>query len=126
MKTTIEYLDDAKAALKIESDYAMAKWMGVERTTVSQYRLGKRTIDDYAAARIAAALGIDPMIVIAAANAEREKTDERRDYWKNFYERLGGVAAGVAFIGVVTLILTSTHHNAPLLLGFISEEMYIM
>jgi plasmid maintenance system antidote protein VapI len=101
MKKTTDYLDDAKKTLGIDSDYAMAQFLGVTRMAVSSYRAGKRIIDDYAAAKIAGVLGIDPMIVIAAANAEREKTVERKDYWRNFYERLGGMAASVAVAGCI-------------------------
>ena len=97
MKTTINYLNEAKKILGIESDYAMAQFLGVNRSAISGYRTGSRIIDDYAAAKIASAIGIDPMMVIAAANAEREKTEDRKEYWKNFYERLGGMAAGLAF-----------------------------
>lgn len=115
MKTTIEYLDEAKNKLKLDSDYSMAKFLGVGRSAISGYRTASRIIDDYAAAKIANALGINPMIVIAAANAEREKTEERKDYWRNFYERLGGVAASILLLtscSLVTLIVTSTPADA--------------
>ena len=101
MKKTTDYLNDAKKTLGIDSDYAMAKFLNVSGATISRYMSGDRIIDDYAAAKIAGALGIDAMIVIAAANAEREKTVERKDYWRNFYERLGGMAASVAVAGCI-------------------------
>lgn len=123
MKTTIRYLDEAKVVLDIESDYAMAQFLGVGRSAISGYRTGSRIIDDYAAAKIAGVLGIDPMLVIAAANAEREKTADRKEYWKNFYERLGGVAASLAF---VTFIVTSAPLPAPETLNIHSSDMCIM
>ena len=82
MKSTLEYLDEAKSLLKLESDYAFAKWLDVTRMTVSGYRNGKRTIDDYAASRIAEALGIDQAKMIYLANMEREKCEKRKDYWR--------------------------------------------
>lgn len=114
MKKTTDYLDDAKKTLGIDSDYAMAQFLGVTRMAVSSYRAGKRIIDDYAAAKIAGALGIDAMIVIAAANAEREKTVERKDYWRNFYERLGGMAASVAVAGCMAIFTPSNAEAAAL------------
>ena len=105
MKTTIDYLNEAKKVLGIESDYGIAKFLGISNASTSRYMSGDRIIDDYAASKIAGVLGIDPMMVIAAANAEREKTADRKEYWKNFYERLGGVAAGFAF---VTFIVTAS------------------
>lgn len=115
MKTTIEYLDEAKKALGIDTDYALAKYLGTSRMAVSRYYSGQRIIDDYAAAKIAAALNIDTMYVIAAANAEREKTADRKEYWQNFYERLGGVAASLflaANIGLVTFKVTTSPAEA--------------
>lgn len=111
MKNTISYLDDAKKALNIDSDYAMAKWLGCSRMAVSHYRSGKRTIDDYAAVKIAEALHIEPMEIIATANMEREKTDDRKAYWENFYKRLGGVAASLAVISVTALPVTQALDN---------------
>lgn len=99
MKSTIEYLDEAKKKVGKESDRQFGIWAGIKANSMSQYRTGIRTIDDYAAAKIAEALKIDPMIVIAAANAEREK-GERREYWEKVSKRLGGIAAGFLFFSI--------------------------
>ncbi len=95
---SISYLDEAKKVLGIESDYAMAKALGITRSTLSGYR-GGNIMDDFTAAQIAEILEIDPMIVIAAANAEREK-GERREYWEKISKRLGGIAAGFLFFSI--------------------------
>ena len=87
MKTTLDYLDDVKQELKLKSDYKLAQWLGSQPAIVSNYRLKKRVIDDYTAARIADALGIDPMEVIAAANAEREKDEKKREYWRQIVQK---------------------------------------
>lgn len=39
-------------------------------------------MDDYTAAKIANVLEINPLEVIAAANAEREKHAEKREFWE--------------------------------------------
>jgi transcriptional regulator with XRE-family HTH domain len=95
MKSTIEFIDEAKLKLKIESDNGIAIYLGLTRNAISQYRLNKRTIDDYTAARLGEILNIDSMIIISAANAEREKSEDRRQFWSNKYKELGGLAASV-------------------------------
>lgn len=115
MKKTTTYLDEAKKALGIESDNAMAIYLGVTRQAISNYRHATKIMDDFCAAKIAGALGINEMIVIAAANAEREKTEDRKEFWRNFYERLGGVAASIYLcvtLGFVTLIVSPTPAEA--------------
>lgn len=125
MKTTLEYLEEAKAALGIKSDYALAKYLKVHPTTISQYKLGKRVIDDLAAAKIADALGIPAITVIAAANMEREKDAEKREYWENFYKRLGGIAAGVLAVLALSDAGFSAADDLPLLLGIVSDVYYV-
>lgn len=111
MKNTIGYLDDAKKALNIESDNAMAKHLGITRSAISNYRAGSYVMDDYAAAKIAEALMIEPMEVIAAANMEREKTEDRKAYWENFYKRLGGVAASIMTIAILSALPDQSQAN---------------
>ena len=106
MKSTQEYIEEAKRALSLCSDYRFAKWLGVKGATVSYYKSGKRIIDDYAAVRIAEALKIDPMEVIRAANYEREKEGKRKEFWRDF-----GRATGAGFVGL-SLFLTGVY-NAP-------------
>jgi len=77
----------------------MAKKLEMSTSGISSYRNGKRIIDDTTAARIAEILEINPLIVIAAANAEREK-GERREYWEKVSKRLGGIAAGFLFFSI--------------------------
>lgn len=84
--TTIEYLDAVKAAKGISSDYALAKLLGFPLSSVSSYRTGRRFFDDDAALTVAQALNINPLIVIAAVNAERAKTPEMRARWLGLVE----------------------------------------
>jgi transcriptional regulator with XRE-family HTH domain len=81
MINTIKYLEEAMRVLKAESQGQLAQRLGITRPAVSQYMAGTRVMDDYTAARVAKVLGIDPLKVIAAANGEREKDSEKRDFW---------------------------------------------
>lgn len=86
MNTTVEFLDAVKEKLGIESDYALAKRLGLSLSSVSSYRTGRRFFDDDAALIIATALGIHPFQVIASVNAERAKTPEMRARWMGLIE----------------------------------------
>ncbi|MCU7810701.1 MAG: helix-turn-helix domain-containing protein [Candidatus Thiodiazotropha sp. (ex Notomyrtea botanica)] len=88
---TIEYIDKAKKSLGISSDYAFAKWLGVGRNAVSNYRNNIRTINDATAVKIADVLKIDPIEIIAQANLEREKNPENKKFWKDFLSRVAGL-----------------------------------
>lgn len=87
MKTTIEFLDAVKEKLGIESDYALAKRLGFSLSAVSNYRTGRRYLDDDSALAIASALEVHPFVVIANANAERAKTPEQRERWSGVMEK---------------------------------------
>lgn len=95
MKTTRDYMTDAKDVLGITSDRQMAKWLGIAPSALSHYKTGFRTIDNYAATRIAEALGINPMQVIAVAEMERERDEGRRKFWENFS---AGMAKSAVFV----------------------------
>lgn len=82
MKTTLDYIEDAKKALGIDSDYAIAKWLGTTRQTLNNWRKGRQILDDYSALKIAEALGVPQLQIIAQANAEREKDTQRKAFWE--------------------------------------------
>lgn len=78
---TLEYLRAVKAKLGIESDYALAQHLGITRSAVSIFTRGKGIFGDDVALSVAQILDINPLVVIAQANAERANTPEMRDRW---------------------------------------------
>jgi transcriptional regulator with XRE-family HTH domain len=84
---TLEYLAACKTALGIESDYALAKALGVSQTGISNYRTGRSRMDDDVALKVAEILQLHPLQVIAAANAERAKTPEQKARWAEVMEK---------------------------------------
>ncbi|MBL8508149.1 MAG: hypothetical protein JNM11_06755 [Chitinimonas sp.] len=82
---SLQYLDLAKEVTGITSDYGMAKVLGINRATISQWRSGKMFMDDYTCLRLAQMLSRDPLEVIAAVNAEREKDGAKREVWANLF-----------------------------------------
>lgn len=87
---TLDYLAACKRRLGIESDYALAKALGVTQAAVSSYRREKSAINDDVALTVAEILGVNPMGVIAAANAERAKTPEQKARWTGMMEKFSG------------------------------------
>jgi transcriptional regulator with XRE-family HTH domain len=88
MKTTAEYLDAVKDALKLPSDYALAKYWGVSKQDVSEYRSGKRTLGEERAIAVAQILGINPAEPLIASHAERAKSEAAREVWTSLFESI--------------------------------------
>ena len=84
---TVQYLDEVKTRLGIKSDYGLAKHLGIGQSAIIAYRAGRRVFDDDVALTVADALGVNPLLVIAAANAERAKTDEQKARWTGLMEK---------------------------------------
>ena len=81
MKTLENYIDDFKERLKIESDYGVAKELGVARQQMSRIRSGYVAIGREKCFRIATALKIHPLEIIATIEAAKEKNPEIRAVW---------------------------------------------
>ncbi|WP_137009793.1 helix-turn-helix domain-containing protein [Aquitalea aquatilis] len=86
MKASIEYLKEAKEKLGCETDYQLAKALKTSTTNISRYMSGETLMDDFHCLVVAKSLGIDPMKIIAAAQEEREKNEEKRGVWRDFRE----------------------------------------
>ncbi|MBT2180507.1 hypothetical protein KKP06_22075 [Ralstonia pickettii] len=84
----LEYLDAAKAALDIESDYALAKHLGVTKGAVSAIRQGKAGIGEELAISIADILHIDAFEIVAAASYERAKSPRAKALWESVQQRI--------------------------------------
>lgn len=96
-------LDEAKKKLDITSDYELGKRLGISKQRISAYRAGTQIPNAYACAKLADALGIDPLGLLAQVEAATEKNEARRNYWRAVSERVGaGVIA--CFFVIITLI----------------------
>lgn len=99
MKASREYLEEALATLGDVSDSEKARQLKIDRSTLSLYRSDNRKMDDFACIMVARVLGIDPMKIIAACQEEREKSEERREFWRDFRNTLGGwIAVTLVFL----------------------------
>ena len=114
METIKSLLDDAKVATKTDSDYGLAKALGIHKARISAYYSGKETPNEFICLKIAQALERSYEEVSAIVRIEAEKDENRRNVWKDYLKRIGGIAASIAllfFLGV-TLIVTSTPAEA--------------
>lgn len=87
---TLDYLAACKERLGVETDYALAKRLGIRQTTIISYRKGRSRMDDDVALKVAEVLQLHPLQVIAASNAERAKTEEQKARWLGLMEKFSG------------------------------------
>jgi transcriptional regulator with XRE-family HTH domain len=106
MKTISELLDLIKEKHGLKSDYKLALYMGIGGGNIANYRHGRSLPDENACEKIAAALGMDPDVLIAEMNATRAKSPEIRATWARIAHRLqaGMVHAAVMLcLAIVSL-----------------------
>ncbi|POA98061.1 hypothetical protein C2134_13645 [Chromobacterium sinusclupearum] len=113
MKKSVEYLREAKEALGCESDYQLAKALKTSTVNISNYMNGISKMDDYHCIKVAQVLGIDPMEIIAAAQEEREKSEEKKEFWRDFRKARGNIlGAAIALALGLTTALSPSHTEA--------------
>lgn len=90
--TPAEYLDKAKHALGITSDYALARALSTTKQRISAYRNGSQAVSLETAYRVAIALKLDPAYVVADLESQSEKHPDRAAFWKSFCSRASTAA----------------------------------
>jgi transcriptional regulator with XRE-family HTH domain len=108
-----EYLDQARAASELPSDYAISVLCGVSRQAVSDWRYGRKYPGGLALFRLALLAKVDPARLTAdleSEKAERAGQVDQAGAWRDMLRKLGGVAASVA--GAVILSAAPTPSNA--------------
>jgi len=92
MNISAKYLDFLQEKTETGSDYAVSKLLGVSANRISNYRCGRSKFDDEMAVRVANALDIEPMEVIAAIKLEycKEKEDAKMaGFWAETLKKTG-------------------------------------
>lgn len=85
----IDLLEKVKAKTGATTDYKLSKVLEISDARISDYRSGKRIPDAYACTKIALALEMEPIEIIAEIEAETEKNEQKRNFWRNFKLRSG-------------------------------------
>jgi transcriptional regulator with XRE-family HTH domain len=102
---TAALIDLARAKANIESDYRLAKTIGVTRQMVSGWRSGSRYPGTQFIFDLAELAGRNPAEVIAEVELERESRAGHADQvegWRGRLQRLASTAAVVALGAVVS------------------------
>lgn len=102
MKLSTDYLREAIEKLGEKSNAKAAERLKISRAGISQYLSGARIMDDFTCIMVADVLGIQGMEIIAAAQMERETSEERKRVWEDFRRKLG--VMGVAGLMVVVMM----------------------
>ena len=95
---TWDYIERVRARNDGCSDYRLAQILEVSKQALSRYRLSGTPADDEVAARIAVALDLPPMRVIAdlrAGRAEAEGNKMMASVWREALEAFAAPAAPV-------------------------------
>jgi hypothetical protein len=103
-----ELLDRCKAKLEIKSDYALAKMLDIPRMRISDYRLGKVKLDEYAYFKIAEILEESPIKLMAMILAKNAKNENKRLFFQRFFS----IAALWISFGVIPVSCTGFSNNA--------------
>jgi len=92
MFSIADLIDRAKAGGNIDSDYRLAKVIGITHSAVSNYRAGKSMPDARVLEQLCALSGDDLAVFAAQIQAERERTPEGKNMWLMVAARLRGAA----------------------------------
>ena len=91
-------LDELKKRHNLPSDYKLAKFLGISRTRLSNYRCGINTIDDDLAARIDKLLELPEGVIALEMHAKRSKCPQISN---TFHEIAQKLAAGALCLMLV-------------------------
>jgi hypothetical protein len=110
----VKYLDMLIEKRGLKNDLALAKEMGWPSSRMSQYRTGKRVMENETCLQLALALGIDnPLPIIMAADADRAERLGQRSLWEVFSPKMAGISAALVFCVVTNFVTPSPAQAAP-------------
>lgn len=77
-----EWLDKAKQKLKVESDYKLAKIIGIGNGAIANIRRRNNGMDNYVASRLEDILELERMTVIIDMELQKAKSEDKKQYWQ--------------------------------------------
>ncbi len=122
---SVKFIDDAIIKSGLKNDFALCKKIGWSSGQMSQYRNGKRIMDNEACIALALEIGIDPMRIIMAADIDRAERAGQKSLWEVFSQRTATAVSALLFV-LVNLSLTPTQSDAAPVLKNDTATLYIM
>ncbi|RZI42479.1 hypothetical protein EGT07_14855 [Herbaspirillum sp. HC18] len=123
---SVKFLDELADQNNLKNDNQIATFMGWQSGTVTNYRKGRRVMDNEACLAVALKLGIDPIRIIMAADIDRAERAGQRSLWEVFSQRMAAPAAVILGIASVTNFLTPTDVEAAPRLASQDKTICIM
>lgn len=103
MRTVEQVLDRAKEVQKVRSDYKLGLCLGIGESSLANYRHGRSFPDEKTCAKLAIAMGEDPIILMVEMHAQRSKDDEIRTMWEGLAKRLQKGVASVLLMSLLAI-----------------------
>lgn len=100
--TINELLDTTMAKIGKDSDRQLGIAIGVSAQTIHNWRIGRSTPDNFAIVQMAKILERSPLELLGLIEAEKAKTDERKEYWQDFLSGLLDTTKKLGVIAAVT------------------------
>lgn len=129
MFSVSEFLDRAKAGAGAESDYRLAKMLGVNHSNVSNWRTGRNAPDERTIMKLCEWSGDDADHVAACIQSMRAANDDAADLWRRVADRLKGAAVVIMapVFAMLLLALAPAPADATALPSpFEAASLYIM
>lgn len=101
MKTCRDYLKDLKLRYGIESDYQLAKLLGLRKQTIGSLQAADSTFSVETAMRVAELLGIDPKPIVVQAHLERARSPAERKMWESLLGKVAAIAVGAVGLAAI-------------------------
>lgn len=85
MKTIVDYIDELKNKYQLESYYKTMAYIDMERQAWTKIKRGQG-LSEKNALRLAQALKINPLEIIAVSNALKAENNELKTFWLKIAE----------------------------------------
>ena len=105
------------------NDTQLAKEIGITQAAISQYKSGKRIMNDESCLAVANLLNVDPMLVVAAACIDRAEKTGQKSLWEDFLMSRMATACALLFFACVTNFLTLPKAEAAPVSAYSHSEM---
>lgn len=111
-----DFLDRAKRAAGVDSDYALAvKVLGHKnQAKVSNWRLEKNVPDDESVIQLCKLTGDDPEDVAVRLQSMRAANDDTAELWRRIADRVAknSGAASISFLTVLAMLFAAAYPDA--------------